>query len=71
MLEKVEYYKRLMAEKYVDQVVGNTRVFLDGNCKCAETNLADLITDSFIHVVSNDDSSRNFRVLKSQLNVLF
>lgn len=70
MLEKVEYYKRLMAEKSVDQVVGNTRVFLDGNCNCAETNLADLITDSFIRVVSNDNSSRNISAQKSQLNVL-
>ncbi|CAH1733426.1 unnamed protein product [Aphis gossypii] len=54
MLEKVEYYKRLVAEKNVDQVVGNTRVFLDGNCKCAETNLADLITDSFIRINLNN-----------------
>jgi len=52
MLEKVEYYKRLLEEKSVKQAVGITQVFLDGNCKCEETNLADLIADSFIREVS-------------------
>jgi len=52
MLERVEYYKRLLAEKSVDKAVGKTQVFLDGNCKCDETNLADLIADSFIREVS-------------------
>lgn len=50
--KKIEYYKKLLAEKQVKQVVGETRVFLDGNCKCAETNLADLIADSFVRFVS-------------------
>jgi hypothetical protein len=52
MLEKVEYYKQLMGEQPADIAIGKTQVFLDGNCKCAETNLANLITDSFIRIVS-------------------
>eukprot|EP00102_Acyrthosiphon_pisum_P026664 XP_016663874.1 PREDICTED: protein 5NUC isoform X2 [Acyrthosiphon pisum] len=54
MLEKVEYYKRLLAEQSVEKAVGKTQVFLDGNCKCEETNLADLIADSFIRENLND-----------------
>lgn len=53
MLEKVKYYKKLLlAKKQVNEVIGSTRVFLDGNCRCMETNLADFITDSFIQYVS-------------------
>ncbi|KAL5239248.1 hypothetical protein ACI65C_006658 [Semiaphis heraclei] len=54
MLKKVEYYKRLLAEQFVNKPVGKTLVFLDGNCKCAETNLADLIADSFVRVNLNN-----------------
>ncbi|XP_026816651.1 protein 5NUC-like [Rhopalosiphum maidis] len=50
MLEKVEYYKQVMGEPPTDIAIGKTQVFLDGNCKCAETNLANLITDSFIRI---------------------
>lgn len=52
MLEKVKYYKQLLVKKRVDEVIGSTRVFLDGNCSCAETNLADFIADSFVQYVS-------------------
>ncbi|KAL4083344.1 hypothetical protein QTP88_028671 [Uroleucon formosanum] len=54
MLEKVKYYKRLLAQQYVMKAVGKTQVFLDGNCKCVETNFADLIADSFIRANLND-----------------
>jgi len=49
-LEKVKYYKKLLVEKQVKEIVGTTRVFLDGKCKCSETNLANLITDSYIRI---------------------
>lgn len=52
MLGKVKYYKQLLAKKQVKEVIGSTRVFLDGNCRCMETNLANFITDSFIQYVS-------------------
>lgn len=54
MLAKVEYYKQLLAKQSVDKAVGKTLVFLDGNCKCEETNLANLIVDSFIRENLND-----------------
>jgi len=52
MLKKVQYYKKLMAEIMIKKVIGKTIVLLDGDCKCKETNLADLIVDSFMHFVS-------------------
>ncbi|CAI6372865.1 unnamed protein product [Macrosiphum euphorbiae] len=62
MLEKVEHYKRLLAEQSVDKAVGKTQVFLDGNCKCEETNLANLIADSFIRGNLNDLLKTNVTV---------
>lgn len=51
-VEKVKYYKQLMAEKEQIKVIGKTKVFLDGDSMCKETNLGNLITDSFIRFVS-------------------
>jgi len=51
-LKKVKYYKQLLAEKEIKEMVGITKVNLDGNCKCSETNLANIITDSYIRIVS-------------------
>lgn len=52
MSKKVEHYKSLLAERKTKKIVGKTLVYLDGNCSCVETNLCDLIADSFIHFVS-------------------
>lgn len=50
-LKKVKYYKKLLIAKQVKEIVGMTRVSLDGNSKCTENNLANLITDSYIRIV--------------------
>lgn len=51
-MEKVKYYKKLLAEKRVNEIIGTTSVYLDHNCMCAESNLANLIVDSYIQYVS-------------------
>lgn len=51
-LEKVKHYKQILAERQVKELIGETMVHLDGSNKCAETNLGDMIADSFIRFVS-------------------
>lgn len=51
-LEKVEHYKQMLAERQVKELIGETMVLLDGSNKCGETNLGDMIADSYIRFVS-------------------
>ncbi|VVC41500.1 Calcineurin-like phosphoesterase domain, ApaH type,5'-Nucleotidase, C-terminal,5'- [Cinara cedri] len=53
IMDKVKYYRKLLDQKEVRIAIGKTYVFLDGKCSCRETNLGDLITDSFIRANMN------------------